>query len=113
MAKTADSIREYVVILFTLLGALFGGVLMAFIFGNLGPSATGLSPTDAAYNITADIQNNSLTAINSYSAQASTQVNVVAIAIILVILIGVFLLFWKIFVGKGAGKKSGGSDNFM
>ena len=110
--KAKDAIREYAVIAFTLLGVLFGMMIMTFIFGNLGPEQSGLTIGTEAYNTSLEVQNNSLQSISSYTAQADTQLNTVAIAIILVILIGVFLLFWQIFVGGGKGKKAGGGSQF-
>ena len=210
--KAKDAIREYAVIAFTLLGVLFGMMIMTFIFGSLGASTSSAFPagsftvtnesqfssageivfanetgytligtthlnftglivtevivdwnqsngsilsiggTPTGYNVTLDpanytvsaagvvtnatdyvfpnasityletikteneltadeVNNGSLQAISSYTAQADTQLNTVAIAIILVILIGVFLLFWQIFVG-GKGKKSSGGAQF-
>ncbi len=55
-------------------------------------------------------QNDSLQAITSYTSQSDTQFSTVAIAVTLVILIAVFLLFWKIFIG--GGKKDKGAGNF-
>lgn len=183
-------ISEYAGIAFTLLGILFGMMIMTFIFGQLGSGSmqtsvstetvivtnetgawlngttytvsnsgaigfagltitsaintttntsigTGnFSVTGAGYdNATADIdgtgtvwvsytytqdtdakkasdqaQNNSLVAITTYTEGASTQLNTVSIAIILILLIGVFLVFWKIFVtNKKSSDTSGGN----
>ncbi len=107
MGKAMESIRDFAFIAFTLLGVLFGMMIMSFIFGQLGPGSTGLTSSDPGYNETLLIQNNSLQAIVTYSAGASTQFNTVSIAIILGLLIAVFLIFWKIFVTNSGGK--GGS----
>ena len=55
--------------------------------------------TDARLS-TETVQNNSLQGIVAYTSNSSTQFNTVSIAIILVLLIGVFLIFWKIFVSN-------------
>ncbi len=181
-------IGEYAGIAFTLLGVLFGMLIMTFIFGQLGSSnisstlatetititnetgawlngttytvsnsgstgfagltitsainttdnssiavgnftvnGTGFTNSSAtiwtsvwvSYTYTQDtdakratdqVQNNSLVAITTYTAGASTQLNTVSIAIILVLLIGVFLVFWKIFVtNKKSSDTSGGN----
>ncbi len=110
MGKTESSVKGFVVVAFLLLGALFGMMIMNFIFAQLGPSNTGLTAADVGYNESLTIQNNSLQAIIAYTAQATTQFNVVSIAIVLIILIAVFLIFWKIFV-KG-DSKGGSGGNF-
>jgi len=109
--STSDMISEYATIAFTLLGILFGMMIMTFIFGVLGPDAGGLTISDPGYNESLEVQNNSLVAVVTYTDGASTQLNTVSIAIILILLIGVFLVFWKIFVDKkkGAGNTSGGN----
>ena len=72
-------------------------------------SYTYTQDTDAK-RATDQAQNNSLVAITTYTAGASTQLNTVSIAIILVLLIGVFLVFWKIFVtNKKSSDTSGGN----
>ena len=55
--------------------------------------------------------NQSLQAIGNYSSQSGTQFTTLGIAITLVILVAVFLFFWKAFMGsgKGKGKDSAGS----
>ncbi len=109
--KAGEMIGEYAGIAFTLLGVLFGMMIMAFIFGVLGPSASGLTASDPGYNESLQIQNNSLVAVVTYTEGASTQLNTVSIAIILILLIGVFLVFWQIFVSdKKAGSSSGGGN---
>jgi hypothetical protein len=109
MGKTLSSIQEYATIAFTLLGILFGMVIMTFIFSQLGPDATGLTAADPGYNESVLIQNNSLQSIVTYTEGSDTQFTTISIAIILVILIGVFLLFWKIFVAKSKKSSSGSS----
>ncbi len=189
MAKAMESIRDFAFIAFTLLGVLFGMMIMSFIFGQLGSSSLNLpddtltvinqsgafinesiytinevtdinfnggfavlkayngssgkliisanytyDPSGTLINATAiewhnvsltytykakpsavlnadTIQNNSLQAIVTYSAGASTQFNTVSIAIILGLLIAVFLIFWKIFVSNKKGS-SGGAGTF-
>ena len=105
-----ESIREFALVAFVLLGVLFGMMIMNFIFGVLGPSSAGLTIADPGYNESLTIQNNSLQSIVVYTEGASTQMSTVSIAIILSLLIAVFLLFWGIFVKdkKGLGG-SGGS----
>ncbi len=72
-------------------------------------SYTYTQDTDAK-KATDQAQNNSLVAITTYTAGASTQLNTVSIAIILILLIGVFLVFWKIFVtNKKSSDTSGGN----
>ena len=61
---------------------------------------------------TEQVQNNSLKAIVTYTNQSSTQFITVAIAITLVILIAVFLMFWKVFVSNKSNKKDGAAGNF-
>lgn len=114
MGKSLEMVKEYAVIAFTLLGVLFGMMIMNFIFGQLGPSSTGLTAADPGYNESLIIQNNSLQGIVTYTNGSSTQFNTVSIAIILVLLIGVFLLFWKIFVAdkKKKASSSGMGGNF-
>ncbi len=184
--QAGKMIGEYAGIAFTLLGILFGMMIMTFIFGQLGSNSipngtesvsvinetgawlnetaytvsnsgvigfTGLTITSAinttdnssiavgnftvsgatftnasattwpsiwvSYDYTQDtdakkatdqVQNNSLVAITTYTAGASTQLNTVSIAIILILLIGVFLVFWKIFVtNKKSSDTSGGN----
>jgi len=111
MADTQKSVVTTILILFTLLGALFGAQIMTFIFGQLGPEAAGLTSADAAYNVSLQVQNNSLQAINTYSQGASTQMTVVSIVVILLLLIGLFVVFWKSFMGDGK-KGSGMAGNF-
>ncbi|KKN21504.1 hypothetical protein LCGC14_0924690 [marine sediment metagenome] len=199
MGKINDNVKEFALIAFTLLGILFGMMLMTFIFGQLGNSAvtsidnsvtgvtnetvlladaTGIGSISGAtnsnfvtwnatlvlnatlqsgstsdetlvegadytifanngtfQNITGDwnrslvtysvtrkteakesveaTQNNSLTSIVIYTNQSDTQFRTVAIAITLVILIAVFLLFWRIFISQKKKKGDKESGNFM
>jgi hypothetical protein len=192
MGKTLSSIQEYATIAFTLLGILFGMLIIAFIFGQLGKSnisalddntITREGVTGAFINITiytipeASSSNfnggfsvigalnttsgkvidsgnytvdsaagtlinastvvwnavtlnysysqktdakmrteatntNSLNAVKSYTTNSNSQFTTISIAIILVILIGVFLLFWKIFVANKKRKESSYGGNF-
>ena len=109
MGQAISAIREYATVAFTLLGVLFGMMIMTFIFGQLGPSSTGLTAADPGYNESITVQNNSLQGIVAYTSNSSTQFNTVSIAIILVLLIGVFLIFWKIFVSNKKSRSSQGS----
>ena len=111
MGKAMQSVNEFATIAFTLLGILFGMMIMTFIFGLLGPSSSGLTPADPGFNTSLQVQNDSLNAIAAYTAQADTQLLTVGIAITLVILIAVFLLFWLVFIkgGKKGGNDSGGN----
>ncbi len=70
------------------------------------------SQKSSAEQASENIQNNSLQAIVTYTEQSDTQFNTIAIAITLIILIAVFLLFWKIFVNNKKGKKEGSGGNF-
>jgi len=187
-SNTGDMISEYATIAFTLLGILFGMMIMTFIFGVLGPdtipdggitvtvinetgawlntttytvdnsaaigftslviisavnatdnssigvgnfsvsgagftnatvlnwdsvkfSYTYIKDTDAKIAATQS-QNNSLVAIVEYTEGGSTQLNTVSISIILILLIGVFLVFWKIFVDKKKGSRNTSGGNF-
>ncbi len=102
---------QFVSIVFLLLAALFGMIIMAFIFGNLGPANAGLVAGSTAFNTSQAIQNNSLGAIETYSEQADTQFNTAAIAVTLLILLSLFILFWRFFMGsQGAGGRSGGGS---
>ena len=185
---TSSMISEYATIAFTLLGILFGMMIMTFVFGVLGPdtipdgglTVTVINETGAWLNITTytvdnfgavgftnlvitsainatdntsigvgnftvsgagftnasalnwssisvsytyvkdtdakiaatQSQNNSLVAIVNYTDGASTQLNTVSIAIILILLIGVFLVFWKIFVSNKKSKGDTAGGNF-
>jgi hypothetical protein len=194
MAKgeVKQTVTEFATIAFTLLGVLFGMMIMTFIFGQIGNStidsiddetitqtnisgayinatlytiseasnsnfnggfvvvqainATG-GEVIAAGNYTVDAaegtiinatsvawsnvnvtytfaqktnakqasestQNNSLNSIVNYTEQSDTQFITIAIAITLIILIAVFLLFWKIFVKTKGKGKSMAAGNF-
>ena len=112
MSETKKDILAYVVIVFLLLGALFGMQIMSFIFGNLGPEAAGLTAGSALFNVSAAIQNDSLAAIQTYSAASSTQFSTVSIAITLILLIGLFVIFWKLIMKDGLIGGTKGSGNF-
>ncbi len=107
-----DDVKSFIAITFLLLGALFGMMIMSFIFGNLGPGNSGLDVGTIAFNISQAVQNNSLGAIETYSEQADTQFNTAAIAIVLLILISLFAIFWKFFIGGGKKSGAGGMGNF-
>jgi len=107
VAGTKSSIKEFALIGFLLLAVLFGMQIMTFVFGNLGPSQSGLTEKSEAWNVSEDIQNDSLRAIGKYSGQAGTQFTTLAVAITLIILVAVFLFFWKAFMG-GKGEGAGG-----
>ena len=70
---------------------------------------TSLHKTEA--EVTSEgILNDSLNAISNYSTQAGTQFTTLGIAITLILLVAVFLFFWKAFMGKG--KTEGGPASF-
>ncbi len=114
MSVTKNEIMSYVIIAFLLLGALFGMQIMSFIFGNLGPEAAGLTEGTALFNISSQIQNDSLGAILTYSSGASTQFSTLNIAITLILLIGLFIIFWSLVMKGGVLSmgKDKGSGNF-
>ena len=109
MAGSKGSIKEFALIGFILLAVLFGMQIMTFIFGNLGPDNSGLTVDSEAYNVSLEIQNASLHAIGDYADQSGTQFTTLGIAITLIILVAVFLFFWKAFMGgkKGEGGPGG------
>ena len=112
MTNTRKSVEDFAFIAFLLLAVLFGMIIMTFIFGNLGPENSGLPTGSEAFNVSQQVQNNSLTAIRTYSTQANTQFTTIAIAITLAILIAIFLFFWAAFMGKrgvAGGGRGGGS----
>ncbi len=111
MVSATKSVKDFATIAFTLLGILFGMMIMTFIFGLLGPSSSGLTISDPGFNESLTVQNNSLQAIVSYTGQSDTQMLTVAIAITLVVLIAVFLLFWTVFIKGGKKEGSGGTFN--
>jgi hypothetical protein len=93
---------------FTVSGAGFTNA-SALNWDSVSVSYTYVRDTDAKL-AAAQSQNNSLFAVVEYTDGASTQLNTVSIAIILILLIGVFLVFWKIFVApKKSGDTSGGN----
>ena len=97
---------------FLLLAVLFGMQIMTFIFGNLGPENSGLTEFTEAYNVSREIQNDSLQAISNYSTQAGTQFTTLGIAITLVILVLVFAFFWRAFMGGKNIGDTGGAGSF-
>ncbi len=182
-----SNVRSFIAIVFILLGALFGMMIMAVIFGNLNESTSSLFDKDPGsvvnetgfindsgytlarsvnpgfsdpviviavnassnveiagsafavssigvvtnlttagglfdsvnftYTFQADskakilsesVGNNSLGAIETYTEQADTQFSTAAIAIILLILISLFAIFWKFFIGGTKGGDGGG-----
>jgi len=107
MGKSQDSIREFALIGFILLAVLFGMQIMTFIFGNLGPENSGLTAGSEAFNVSQQVQNDSLRAIGNYATQSGTQFTTLGIAITLIVLVAVFLFFWKAFMGGGKDGKSG------
>lgn len=111
-----NSVRDFAQIGFTLLGVLFGFLIMGFIFGNLGPTQAGLTVGSVAFNLSQATQNNSLAAINTYSANAGTQFTTLSIAITLALLVAVFVFFWKAFQmgggGRGRSRSYGGGGSF-
>ena len=109
MGSSQKSVKEFALIGFVLLAVLFGMQIMTFIFGNLGPENSGLTVDSEAYNVSLDIQNDSLRAIGDYAGQSGTQFTTLGIAITLILLVAVFLFFWKSFMGKG---KEGGPGSF-
>lgn len=187
-AKTTKLVMGFGMVVFILLGVLFGAMIMTFIFGNIGNidvitdssgsvsnetgayiNATGYTLVKssvqgfaapvitAAINTTSnttilagnytvsaagvvtnatvanfdsvwisytytyysdaeintrDVNNDSLSAIENYSGQSGTQFLVIGIAITLIILILLFVVFWKYFMkdtigGTKAETKSG------
>ena len=108
--STVREILAYITVFFLLLAALFGGQIMTFIFGQLGPEAAGLTSGDAAYNASLAVQNESLQGIVTYAEGSTAQMNVLSIAIILILLIGVFLVFWNKFIKGNVGGKSAGMN---
>lgn len=71
--------------------------------------ATWTYSSSQQYSNTRAIQDNSLDAIGTYTDGAGTQLNTVSIAIILVILIGAFVVIWKVFASKNSGDSKGGN----
>ncbi len=71
-------------------------------------SYTWQTKTDAQLAVET-ANNNSLSAVVTYTAQADTQLNTAAIAITLLILIALFLVFWVAFI-RPMMQQSGGSS---
>ena len=59
--------------------------------------------------VSEDITNQSLRSIGNYAGQSGTQFTTLGIAITLILLVAVFLFFWKSFMGKG---KEGSPGSF-
>ena len=82
-------------------------------FGNVtgGWNRTLVTYTDIrkseAEITTESITNDSLNAVGNYSTQAGTQFTTLGIAITLVILVAVFIFFWKAFMGSEKGNAPG------
>ena len=110
MGSSQKSVKEFALIGFILLAVLFGMQIMTFIFGNLGPESSGLDVGSEAYNVSLDIQNDSLRAIGKYAEQSGTQFTTLGIAITLILLVAVFLFFWKSFMGRE--KRGPGAGGF-
>ena len=106
MATVGKDVREFALIGFLLLAVLFGMNIMAFIFGNLGPANAGLEAGSNAFNSSLAIQNASLDSINTYASASSSQFTTLSVSIILILLLAVFAIFWKAFMG---GKKKSGT----
>ena len=181
--NTVKEILAYITVFFLLLAALFGGQIMTFIFGQLGPDAAGIqdlsatvtnesgawlnsttytvdnaavqgfsnlvitsavnatnaSQTIAVGNFTVSgtgftnstvstwptinfsytydyfsdvkiaslgVQNESLQGVVTYAEGSTAQMNVLSIAVILILLVGVFLIFWNKFIKGNVGGKS-------
>jgi hypothetical protein len=81
----------------------------SLVWDNVSLNYTYSAKTDAKMRTEAT-NDNSLQAMSSYTENSSSQFTTISIAIILVILIGVFLLFWKIFVAKKKGKENSGGN---
>ncbi len=108
MASSKSSVKEFALIGFILLAVLFGMQIMTFIFGNLGPENSGLTVNSEAYNVSLQIQNDSLRSIGKYAEQSGTQFTTLGIAITVIILVAVFLFFWQAFMGKKKGESGTG-----
>ena len=110
MANEVKNVVVFVAVAFLLLGVLFGMNIMTFIFAQIGPANAGLTASDPGFNESLEVQNASLQAIITYTNQSDTQMSTVAIAITLIILIVLFLIFWKSFITpmmKSSNKKGG------
>jgi len=105
--KTQKVVMGFAMLVFILLGVLFGTQIMTFIFAQLGPTSAGLTIDDVGYNESLTIQNDSLVAITKYTGQADTQFLVAGIAITLLILIALFIVFWKYFMKDTIGGEMG------
>ena len=75
-------------------------------YGNVNISYTSTHKTEAEVT-SEETTNASLHAIGDYADQSGTQFTTLGIAITLIILVAVFLFFWKAFMG-GKGEGAGG-----
>jgi len=84
--------------------------------GTFGNVTGGWNLTNVTYSVvrkseveivTNQVQNDSLRAIGNYATQSGTQFTTLGIAITLIILVAVFLFFWKAFMGGGKKGEDG------
>ena len=73
---------------------------------NMSVSYTYTRHTEAEI-VSDSVTNDSLRAIGSYAEQSGTQFTTLGIAITLILLVAVFLFFWKSFMGKEKGSGPG------
>jgi len=66
--------------------------------------------TDTPQLVSTAITNFSLGAIETYSEQSNTQFSTAAIAVTLLILLALFILFWRFFMGTSGGGSAGSSS---
>lgn len=62
------------------------------------------------YLLRDEISGDSLDAVGSYSTNSSSQITALSVAITLIMLLAVFVIFLKLFIGKGKTKKLGGFE---
>lgn len=89
---------------FILLSILFGMNIMTFIFGSLNTANTAFANGSIGQNTSVAVQTNSLSAINTYASGANNQFSILSISIVLVLLLGVFALFYKNVIGGSRGE---------
>ena len=80
------------------------------IYNNANITYTINEKTEAKLTTEA-IGNRSVASISTYSGNASTQMNILSITIGLVLLLGIFGLFWAMFMG-GKSKQGGSAGTF-
>ncbi len=80
----------------------------AIVWGNVTVSYSTNHKTEAEM-VSDSTANDSLHAIGDYAGQSGTQFTTLGIAITLILLVAVFLFFWKSFMGKGKGESGAGS----